>query len=217
MECDIHLTRDHVLVTIHDSNTQRVGGEKRIVEESTFAELQTIDVSNNKPGFRDSRIPKFADTLRYLGAGRLYYVEIKSDNPAVIDAMIADLDAARIPPEQIVMISFSSSIVRIFKERYPQRKALLLTCCDAQSDGTWGPTADQLISQLKSLGADGVDIHGNLSFITAEYVRKVKAAGYTFAVWTIDSEALARSFIDFGVDAITSNRAAALQEFFRQP
>ena len=214
MECDIHLTRDRVLVTIHDSDTGRVGGRGMIVEESTFAELQTLDVSNHKPGFRNTRIPKFSETLRYLGPGRLFYVEIKGDDPAVIDAMISELDAAKIPPEQIVMISFSESVVRLFKERFPRRKALLLTGCRAQSNGTWGPTADQLIAKLESLGADGVDINGNLSFITAEYVRKVKAAGFTFAVWTVDDEAQARPLIGFGVDAVTSNRAAALQEFF---
>ena len=95
MECDIHLTKDHVLVTIHDSSTERVSGREMIVEESTFAELQTLDVSNHKPAFCNTRIPKFSETLRYLGPGRLFYVEIKGDDPAVIDAMISELDAAK--------------------------------------------------------------------------------------------------------------------------
>lgn len=211
-ECDIHLTADKVLVTIHDSNTKRIGDREMIVEESGFEALQTVDASNHKPEFAGTRIPEFSETLKYLGSDRLYYVEIKGSDPAVIDAMIGELDKAGVAPEKVVMIAFDENIVRIFKERYPERKALLLTGFSAFSNGTWSPSASQLIAKLRELHADGVDINGNLSFISREYVKKVKDAGFEFAVWTIDDERTAKAFIDLGVDAITSNCAAKLQK-----
>jgi len=214
MECDIHLTKDGVLVVIHDSDTCRVSGKSLIVEESTYEELRQLDVSCGKPGYAATRIPKFSEVLPHLGKDRLFYVEIKKDDPAVIDVLIRELAAAKIPPEQIVMISFREPIVKLFKERYPDRKALLLTLCRAQSDGTWGPTAKELVEKLKGLKADGVDMDGNLSFITEDYVKTVKDAGFEFAVWTVDDEPRAEKLIGFGVDAVTSNRAAALQSFF---
>ena len=48
-----------------------------------------------------------------------------------------------------------------------------------------------------------------------EYVAKVRAAGFSFAVWTVDTPELARKYVDLKVDAITSNRAAWLREMFR--
>ena len=214
MECDIHLTRDKVLVVIHDSDTCRVSGQSMIIEESTYEELRQLDVSCGKSGYAGTRIPKFSEILPHLGKDRLFYVEIKKDDPAVIDVLIRELAAAKIPPEQIVMISFNEPIVKLYKERYPDRKALLLTLCRARSDGTWGPTAKELVEKLRSLGADGVDMDGNLSFITEDYVKTVKDAGFSFAVWTVDDEPRAEQLIAFGVDAVTSNRAAALQSFF---
>jgi glycerophosphoryl diester phosphodiesterase len=211
MECDIHLTADKKLVTCHDSDTIRTCGESLVIEETCFDELQKLDASNNKPHYADTRIPLFADTLKVLGKDRLYYVEIKGGDPDVITAMVEELEKAGIPEDQVVMISFTEEIVRIFKERYPERKALWLTGFKVNQDGTWYPTASDVISKLKELKADGVDIRGNLNFVNAEYVEKVKNAGYEFAVWTIDDEPTARKLIEFGVDAITSNCAGYLR------
>lgn len=210
MECDIHLTADKKLVTCHDSDTIRTCGKSMVIEEVTFDELQTLDASNKKPQYINTRIPLFSDTLKCLG-NRQYYVEIKLDDPEVITAMVDELDKAGIPAEQIVMISFNENIVKIFKERYPEREALWLTGFKAHADGTWNFTADQLIEKLRELGADGVDIHANMVFLTEEYVAKVKAAGFKFAVWTVDDENQAKRLISLGVDAITSNRAAYLR------
>ena len=212
MECDVHLTAYGKLVVCHDSDTLRTCGKSLNIEESSYADLLNLSADNHKPGFDGVRIPLFAETLKQLGAGRTYYVEIKNNDPAVIDALIAELEQAAVPPEQVVMISFHADIVKIFKARYPERKALFLTSFKVFQQGTWAPTAEELITQLQELGADGVDIHCNLSFITQEYVDKIKAAGLDFAVWTVDDEAMARRFMSMYVDAITSNRAAALRD-----
>lgn len=211
MECDIHLTADKVLVTAHDFNTKRTSGENMVIEETTFEELQKLDVSYNKEAFRNVRIPRFSDTLQYLEGGREYYVEIKADDEEVIHAMIRELDNANIDPAQVTMISFHADVVKKFKELYPDRKSLFLTSFSVLQDGTWSPTADQLIEKLRYLKADGVDIACNPTFINKEYVKKVKDAGFDFAVWTIDDLNLAKAFMDFEVDAITSNRAAYLR------
>ena len=211
MECDIHLTADKVLVTAHDCSTKRTSGVDLLIEETTFAELQKLDVAYNKESYRNVRIPRFADTLQYLEGNREYYVEIKMDDEEVIHAMVRELDAAGIDPDQVTMISFHANMVKRFKELYPERKSLFLTGFKASQDGTWTPTAEQLIAQLTELKADGVDIHCNTNFLTAEYVQKIHDAGFVFAVWTVDDPGLAKLFMDWNVDSITSNRAAFLR------
>lgn len=212
MECDIHLTSDKVLVTAHDCNTKRTSGVDCEIEQTTFAELQKLDVSYTQESYRNVRIPRFTDTLKYLTGNREYYVEIKMDDEDVIHAMIRELDEAGIAPEQVTMISFHANMVKRFKELYPERKSLFLTSFKAEQNGTWSPTADQLIAQLTELKADGVDIHCNPNFLNAEYVKKVRNAGFTFAVWTVDEPYLAKACMDWGVDSITSNRAAYLKK-----
>lgn len=214
MECDIHLTKDLKLVTCHDANTLRTSNEAHIIEETLYSDLLLLDVCNGKKEYSPCRIPLFSDTLKVLGEGRMYYVEIKENDPRVIDAMVEELEKAKIPAENVVMISFKADIVKLFKEKYPDRKALFLTSFTVEQTGRWSPTSGELVEKLAYLKADGVDIHGNLTFITKEYVEKVKSAGYDFAVWTIDDERTAGILMDYGVDAITSNCAGRLKTFF---
>lgn len=212
MECDIRLTKDLKLVTCHDANTLRVSKEAYIIEETLYSDLLKLDVCNGKKEYSPCRIPLFADTLKELGEGRIYYIEIKENDPRVMDAMVEELEKAKIPVENVVMISFKEDIVKLFKEKYPRYKALFLISFTVDQNGTWSPTSSVLIEKLRFLKADGVDIHGNLTFITKEYVEKVKSAGFEFAVWTIDDERTAGIFMDYGVDAITSNCAASLMK-----
>jgi glycerophosphoryl diester phosphodiesterase len=43
IEGDFHLTRDGKIVCIHDYDTQRVSGSKRVVKDSTLDELRALD------------------------------------------------------------------------------------------------------------------------------------------------------------------------------
>lgn len=213
METDIHLTSDGVLVCCHDSDTKRTcNGESRIIEQTSLRELETLDASNGKTNYHGERIPTFTESLRILKPGKLYYVEIKENDPRVISAMIAEINKAGIPREQIVMISFHAEIVRQFKAAYPDWKALWLTGFQKQPDGSFTPTLEKVLKTLKEIRADGIDAHGNMEYINASFIRTVKEAGYLFAVWTLDTEDAARYFISAGVDSITSNCAANLRD-----
>lgn len=215
MECDVHLTLDGKLVVCHDFDTKRTCGVSMPIEKTNYSDLQALVASNNKQGFEEERIPLFSETLQYLGE-RYYYVEIKNNDVAVIDAVVEELDKANVPPEQVVVISFHADIIKAFKQKYPDRKALFLTMFHVDQEGTWGPTAGQLIEMLREQGADGVDIQCNLNFVNKQYVERVKAAGFTFAAWTIDDAWLAKCFIDMGTEIITSNKAAAIRDCLKK-
>ena len=44
IELDIHLTKDNVLVVFHDYNTKRITGINKIVEHSTYKELNDQNI-----------------------------------------------------------------------------------------------------------------------------------------------------------------------------
>ena len=128
IETDIHLTADGILVCIHDSDTGRVGDRRISIEASTFAEIETVDVSNGKPEFKGEKIPTFRSVLEILKPGKLFYVEVKENDERVLSAMRREIDAAKVPHEQIVMISFHKAIVTASKHFMPDFKTLWLTC-----------------------------------------------------------------------------------------
>ena len=72
-------------------------------------------------------------------------------------------------------------------------------------------TADELIDKLKKCGVTGVGANVPAA-LTAEYVKKVKDAGFEFHVWTIDNPARAVSLCNLGVDSITTNVPVKIKE-----
>ena len=208
MECDIYFTADGKIVCNHDGNTLRVSGEKvnADINATTFEDLQKIDVSNNKPGFQNTRIPLWTDTLQYLG-DREYYVEIKRGDVSVAPELIRLIEESKIPAEQFTMISFGDEVVKAYKEAAPQRRALLLI------GGNPTVTAEEAIARMQACKADGLDLHG-ADNVDKAYVEKIHAAGFTIDIWTVDDPEKAQRFISYGVDGITSNCAAKLKNMF---
>ena len=208
MECDIYFTADGKIVCNHDGNTFRVSGEKvnADINHTTFDDLQKIDVSNNKPGFQDTRIPLWTDTLQYLG-DREYYVEIKRGDVSVVAELIKLIEESKIPAEQFTMISFGDEVVKAYKEAAPQRRALLLI------GGNPTVTAEEAIARMQACKADGLDLCA-ADNVDKSYVEKIHAAGFTIDIWTVDDPEKAQRFISYGVDGITSNCAAKLKNMF---
>ena len=88
----------------------------------------------------------------------------------------------------------------------PQYRTLWLAGADA---GTVG----ELIAKLKAGGLDGVDLQYRVeSLTTPAAIRAIHDAGLFMSVWTVDDAEAARKLIAAGVDAITSNRAAAVRD-----
>ena len=211
MECDVHLTKDHVVVTSHDSDTARMGDLVRTIADSTFAELAEVNVSGSKISFPKERIPTLASTFQFLGKDREYYIELKPGCPDLVPAVREVLMKSDVPCRQIVIISFDKHLLALSKKEMPEVRTLWLTGFNWEN-GRPHPAADELIAILRELNADGVDALCSESVITPEYVRKVHDAGFIFAIWTVDHPGQARRFMEMGVDSIASNCAAALRD-----
>lgn len=210
METDIHFTSDRVVVCSHDSVTTRTCGVSCEIKNTSFEDLRKLNACNGKAEYDGEKIPLFSEALKTLKPGKLFYVEIKVDDPAIIPAMMKEVDAAGVPREQIVMISFIKSIVKQFKVEYPEVKALWLTSFGKDDNGKYHPDFEEIMDVLYDIKADGIDAHGLIEHFDADMVRKLQGEGYEVAVWTMDTEEGAKYYLDANVDSITSNCAAKL-------
>lgn len=209
-ECDVHMTHDGKLVVCHDNTTERMGGRILNVELENLADVQSVNVSGkHKATYPDTRIPLFADSLKEIGPGRKFYIELKNGTPALADAVKAELDKGVLAPDQVVLISFSFGTCEYAKKIMPQYQNLWLT-------GSEIPTTEELIAKVKAAGIDGVDLHFKAQHTTREAVKKMHDAGLYVAVWTVDGVEDAREMIANGVDAITSNCAAKVRDAIQE-
>ncbi|WP_415908363.1 glycerophosphodiester phosphodiesterase family protein [Oleiharenicola sp. Vm1] len=67
-----------------------------------------------------------------------------------------------------------------------------------------------MIARARAAGFTGLDLQHTWP-LTAEDVRQIRAAGLQLHVWTVDDAAVARHWVDLGVDSLTTNRPAALR------
>ncbi len=211
-EIDVHLTSDGRLAVIHDADTKRTGDRALVVKDSTFEQLQAVDVGRWKdPKWAGQRIPSLEQVLAEVPAGRNLLIEVKA-GPEAVPALRKAIESCGKPANQFVVISFKAAVIAEVKKTLPRQKAFWISGLKQDKDtGAWSPTLDQLLATAREIRADGLCIQAQKP-VDKAFVAGVKAAGLLLNVWTVDSPDDAKRLIACGVDSITTNRAAWMRE-----
>ncbi len=210
IELDIHLTKDEQLAVCHDANTLRTSGVSLDIRDCTMEELKKLDVGAWKgERWAGERIPVLKEVLLTTPKRRGCIIEVKVGTE-ILPALRRDIQSASMDPNQVVIISFNSDVVRESKKALPDIKTYLLSAFHySEERGKWSPTVDELIAQAKDIKADGLNLAAQPP-IDAVLADRVKKAGLKLFVWTVDSMDLAQRMADLRVDGMASNRAAWL-------
>ncbi len=216
-ETDVYLTKDNVLVCNHDSTTDRTAKVPGTIRNMTFAELQKLDVGKWKdPQWAGTTIPALREVFAVLPENKHMFLEIKSAGDGFAEAYENARKASGISDEQITIISFSQDELRRVRESMPHMRTLWLCGIKKDENGKLNYSAEELIEVLKKLDVTGVDAYPNDNCIDAEYIRKVKDAGFEFHVWTINRFNTAKELYDMGVDSITTDCPSDLMKEFNK-
>lgn len=229
-ECDVYLSKDKELFTFHDVNLSRTTGgvhKERCTEASWKDTLSKVNVGGwgrwKGSKFDPSRPALLSEVLALARDGRYIYVEIKDNEPSWAPYIKAEIEKAKnVNPGNVLFITFGQRIAAALKREMPEYRTYWLTGCRRWTPGVadrgkWPVvTAEEVVATLRRLGVDGVDIRFDPSIINAEYVNKVKAAGFSFHVWTVDDIETAKAAFAVGADTLTTNRAKGLLEEYNQ-
>ena len=203
VEVDVHLTRDHRIVAIHDPTTGRTAGTHLEVAATHSRRLRRLDVGRHKhPDFAGEPIPFLEEVLETVPPDRHLFVEIKC-GPEILPAL-HDTIANSGKWSQVALIGFDLATMRMAKQTMPDVPAHWL--CDKR---ILVPYSRLLVRRAKTHGIDGLDVHW--SGITRRFVRAVKAAGLKLYTWTVDDPIDAIRLRALGIDGITTNRPGWLR------
>ncbi len=210
IEVDVHLSKDHRLVVMHDANTKRTTGRNWLVASHTLGELKTLDAGKWKHRkWAGEKIPVLEEILASLPANKTLTLEIKCGLEAIAPLQQV-LKHARPPTGSVAIASFSLPVVREAKKNLPKIPAYWISNFKKKILGRgWSPKSDELIK--KADGLDGLYLRA-CGAITPSLVCAVREAGLALHVWTVDSPAQAKRMIGLGVDSITTNRPGWLRE-----
>ena len=204
IEGDFYLTKDGEIVCIHDKDTKRVSGVKKIVAESTLEELRKLDAGSwFGEEWKGTLIPTISEVFATIPDGKKIYIEIKSGSE-ILPKLFEELTKSGLKKNQIVVISFDKNVIRNLKNKDPGIKAFWLS--DFKRDkfsGKTEPSINSVIDVLWRTGADGLSSTHKL--IEDSFIKEIQSEGFEYHVWTVDDPETARRFKKLGAKSITTN------------
>lgn len=194
IETDIHRTKDGQYIVYHDDNLVRLLGDKRVVEEMTFAELRALRLKDHDEIVREDLV--LPSLVEYIRICKKYdkesVLEIKNHfEPEDIQNVI-EIIRAEGWLERTVFISFDLPNCLCLRDKLPeQRVQYLVEVC-----------GEDVLKVLKEKKLDLDMYYGNC---TKEICDACHDFGAVVNVWTVNDLDAAYTAVLAGVDFITTN------------
>lgn len=223
LECDVRLTRDGVLVCVHDRRINRTSTGHGAVSKLELADMAELDFGSwrgtgARPGTDPGHEPHGVLTLEKLietavDCGRPLDLAIETKHPTraagLVELTLVEtlarfgLDCP--DPRRHVnvrVMSFASSSLRRVRALAAQMPTVLLMqrIPPSRRDGSLPHVAE----------AAGPSIRAVRAF--PSYVERVHAHGHEVHVWTVDDPADVDLVSGLGVDVVITNRPAAVRQ-----
>lgn len=195
-EYDVKLSKDNVLVLLHDDDVDRTTDGHGPARDKTWAELAALDAGAwHSAAYAGARIATLEEVARFtIAHGIASNVEIKpcpgreTETGTAVALAVRDLWRGAAPPP--LLSSFSEAALAAAHVAAPQLPRALLV---DQIPMDW---RDRLVQH------DCIGLNVNQKDVTPELVRRVHGAGYRLAAWTVNDLARARDLMQWGVDGI---------------
>lgn len=217
LELDVRTTADGELVVFHDETLDRVTTGRGRLQERTWAQLADVTVGGEP-------LLRLTDLLTALPEAHLN-VDLK--DAAAAPAM-ARLLAEHAAWDRVLVASFHDSRRRLFRRSLvelghperahgPGRVATSGGAAAVAALVTLGPLGLTRWLRRHALDVDCVQVpvrHGRVRVVTADFVRRCRAAHLPVHVWVIDEPEEIDRLLDLGVDGVMTDRADVLAEVF---
>ena len=205
LELDVHLSRDGLVMVIHDPTLDRTTTGSGPVRERTAAELGALRLKDRSGTVTAEPVPTLDQVVALAAAGkRQMLLEIKTDErerryPEIEEKVFAVLDRHRFTPFAIVM-SFEGETWRRLRQLRPDARVGAL-----YSARMLPATGIEL--ELGSLRQAGVAFVGlEQRMVTADVARQARLAGLTLGVWTVNERDAIERFVGQGVGVVITDR-----------
>jgi len=209
VECDIRLTADGRIVTIHDATTGRTAGVDLEVAKTTSDELRQLDFGRFKgEQFAGEKIPFLEEVLEMIPPRRKLFVEIKCGTEVLppLKRIIQESGKA----ESVVLIGFDLDVVTQAKRLMPEREVYWLRTTPKDASGNWVEYDPKIVEIVAEHGLDEPNLH--YAGLTADLAEAVRAAGQKLYVWVVNEPELALRLMEMGVDGLGTDRPGWLRK-----
>jgi glycerophosphoryl diester phosphodiesterase len=214
IECDVNITRDGVLVMLHDSTLDRTTDGHGQVHDLSMDEVGRLDAGGwMGPEHAGARVPTTESLLRFAkDAGILMCFEVKGADDVEADRIAIDLVDLFVRHDALgwaFMSSYHHRAMQVARQRVPE---LMLAPERLPDDVPADPV--EASSQAARLGAPVLQNHWR--FATDELVGQLHADGIALWTWpTTELEGIELS-LDIGADAVMGDDVPAMVDAVRR-
>lgn len=197
VEFDVHQTRDHELVVIHDADLKRVGKKNVKVGALSFAELSRIDVGSwFDRAFAAERVPRLSEVMDLCQGRQELHIELKAGSRLYpgIEKRVVDLLRRRDALRTSIVSSFDHECLYSVRSLDSTiRLGYLLGLTSLKT--AWRRT--------RELSAESLNL--SLRQATATTIKAARERGLKVLVYTVNAAEDARRLEKFGADGIFCN------------
>jgi glycerophosphoryl diester phosphodiesterase len=209
LELDVHLSADGVVVVHHDETLERTTDGSGPLAHRTADELAAIDagcrfVRGGAHPFRGQAIG--IPTLRAVLArysDMPIIIEMKVDAAEMGEAVAAEVRRAD-AVDRVCIAGFGCRAVRA--ARVALREAASSACAAEVRLALYRSWVRWPVGDVDYGGYQVPEIAGGHRIVSPTFIRHAHAAGLNVQVWTVDEESDMKRLLDWGVDALISNR-----------
>jgi glycerophosphoryl diester phosphodiesterase len=179
IEIDVHLSKDHVPVVIHDPTLRRTTNGKGDVKNLTAAELTSLDAGNwFSQKYQGESVPTLDQVLKETVGHCKLNIELKTNGiryPLIEQKVLECIQSYKAEKEVVITCFHEGTLYRMKKLSGVIRTGLII-------DG-WRNT---LPKELKELGSDFLSIA--YTKLNKERVALLREAGIQIMAWTINEK-----------------------------
>ena len=189
-------TKDGYYVINHDTTFQRVAGVNKAPQDMTLSEIRELRIKDTTGGGAELPVVTLEEMLTVIHGKEKLYIELKgstADHRMVDDLvrMIRTADCA----DECVFISLNYDVIDYAETHYPEFETGTLFFVG--------------LGDVSKLNCDLLIMEE--SSATDHRIRQIHDAGKQAIVWTVNSEAGMRHFLDSEIDAVITDEIPLAQ------
>lgn len=194
VENDVYLTKDNVVVIMHDGNIDRTTNGTGNIESYTYEELLKFKIDSYS-GAAPEPIPSLEDYFKAIkGTGANLFIEIKSGKSNIVTEIKKLIDQYDIA-DQCCVITFNGTQLNLSRKNIPEISAGLLT------------SMTSLENIIKATSNNDSTFNPSSSGLTQRLLTQASYRGISIWPWTVNSQGSFDSFYLMGIWGVTTDYA----------
>ena len=210
VELDVHLSRDHELICIHDATLKRTTGKKGSIKQFLHSDLRQIPANREWPKWSegDIKIPLLKDILSEWPAIEHIQIEVK-------------------PPKRYFCSLIAKKLQEIIDQYQLHHKAVITSQSHyflKMSKAMMNPTIHHgwvvqhrfplLLTLAKKAGFSY--LIANHKMLDDAFIQECHAMNLKISAWTVNDIESAQKLIDMGVDSIITDYPSEFKTHFNK-